>query len=302
MRKLVYILICVVIFTGVSCKGNSRLSDNEGEVDGEVFDTTEVKDTDATHHDKYGELFVKYESLNGDIIKLDGKIGDVQENVKSLKEKKADLSKVHFLFVCLVVAVVVVVLFFSWRLRRIKKEFAKRLAKFEKDNEDNIIHRQSGQWPQTTDALSKKDVEKIVAEKLEVINLEELRRQIQAVGNHAVNNTIVKSSEEKRHCEKRKGGYFGINSDDKFYKKYDSRKEECYFVMEYIAEDKAEFWPICIKALRGSRSISQSVEIVGCDIEEANSMEVEERGLAYLIDDGVGCWHIERKAKVKLVK
>ncbi len=294
MKKILYVLLGAIILIGVSCNdsANPQQDSNASSPD----TTTINKDTIAKRYNELGELYVKCNGLEDSIMSLNEKIIDVHNELNVVKREKADVSKMYLLLVMSCIVCVIIILLFWTLLRRRINDVKIDINNLKRSDKT----RSNIQNFNTSKIWSKSDIEKIVSEKTSI-----LQKQIEALISQ---NSILKNNEEQQQIkvqskENKSIGYWGVNSKDDFINEYSSLRDECFFKVEYISDNKAIFYPISKDKLFGGE-IKFAVEMTGCPLEEARKMEVKFPGEASLkhSPDGRRYWHIEKKALVLLTK
>ena len=291
MRKVLYSLLCAIFFIVASCTGEANTASDSGEVD----TTANGRDTTSQLDNQIVALNDTCMALRDSIMSLNARM---QDRVDNLEKAKADTSYVYLLFACFgVVAIIVLVSLWHGMGRKVKYVM-RDVERLRTQSGRKESQRQS----QRVSGLSMNDVDRAVSEKIAV-----LQRQINDL-------TFRQDTYEKRvEIQEPKAapppvarsvvGYWGLNSKADVINVYSYLSDECVFKVEYVSDSHARFEPISMNKLF-AEDIKYAVEMTGCLLENAHGMEVQSQGEASRkhSPDGRHYWHIDKLAKVKLIK
>lgn len=294
MKKILYVLLGAIILIGVSCNdsANPQQDSNASSPD----TTTINKDTIAKRYNELGELYVKCKDLEDSIISLNEKIIDVQNRLDVVKQEKSDSSIMYILLSFVFLVCVGMIGLLWWKFTKGEEKIESYIQYYNKILNEKQFN--------TGRVLSKSDVEKIVSNKMDV--LQKKIEEVISLNSSLKNNDNPNEKQPQIKVpsnEKKSIGYWGVNSKDDFINEYSSLRDECFFKVEYISDNRARFYPISKNKLFGGE-IKLAVEMKGCPLEEAGRMEVLSPGEASLkhSPDGRRYWHIEKTATVLLTK
>ncbi len=299
MKRILYLPFCLLLLMCVSC--DEKHISTDGSIGVSYPSDADTRKTEVKQDVSLGDLYVKYNALEGKVCNLRDSLQNIQEKANDFDEKASCLARRLDMWFAILGFFIIVVMLLSWRHTNKKTKYLKNeISKFDSSLKDLKQKQQyvNAAGNKSTNADVSKpsfEIQRISKE------LEELKKHVADI---QINGDVEKDTKAQKliSTQERKYGYWGENDEDDIRKEYCSMQDECCFKVEYISDKEAKFEPINVNKL--SRIDKCAVEKTGCSAYEAQCMEVLEQGRASLkhSNDGSRYWHIEKRAKVRLTK
>lgn len=102
--------------------------------------------------------------------------------------------------------------------------------------------------------------------------------------------------------EKMKIGYAKVNSNKYFVEIYDSKQEDCVYIIKFISKEEGEFDIISLDKIKSINGLKEVVELTqdSCLLEEATNYIVMDKGRCRKADETV--WEVTKKLIIKVTK
>ena len=259
----------------------------------------------------YSELALKIDSLTAGLNQSKGYIEDLQSEIKELKSPSRVLACLAlFALLLSIIAIVMSIIKTNKKVGKFEvKDITKQMVREQvkdleyrmKRAETNIKEMNKVLTTSQTDS-----VDSLVDKRL--MDLELRMSRIATTGPVSVSNqsSFVNQKATKNIPTKRYEmvniGYAKVNSNKYFVEIFNSKQEDCVYIIKFINEEEGEFDIISLDKIKSINDIKYVVDLTSdsCQLTEATFYQVIGKGRCRREDEKI--WEVTKKLVIKVFK